>query len=242
MLDKLKQLHEVQSIDTRLADIEKSKEGLPEVVKEIKNGLEKKEIKLTELKADVEKSETSLKELNRGLEDSNTLLEKYKTQRQNVTNNKEYEALVNEIAYRENLIEESGKEKDSLGLEIKEINETIENLGKEISEMTVELSQKEEQLETKMKDTEEEEKKLLERKSELEKALGRQLFRLYARILQSKDNKAVVDGDAGHCEGCFTVLPAQKLSELKRANSIVQCDFCSRIITYGLKNSEEESA
>ena len=58
------------------------------------------------------------------------------------------------------------------------------------------------------------------------------MYNLYKRIFNSKGKKAVVSGQDGFCGGCFTVLPSQKLSELRRMDSLVQCDACNRILTY----------
>ena len=238
MRNKLQQLIDLQTLDTKLTHIEKSKGDLPYLVDEFTKEISQINDELEELNNNFSGTKKELNDSKATIDESNILLEKYKDKRNLVTNNKEYEALVNEMAYRENLVEE-------LTLKISELNVLLENEkvlveGKKsvLEEKTTLLSEKQLLLDEKLAETAEEENKLVEKRKKLVAKIDKQLYNLYERIYKSKNQAAVVLADEGHCGGCFTMLPSQKLSELKRKDSIVQCDTCSRILIY---NFDEES-
>ena len=156
-----------------------------------------------------------------------------------VTNNKEYEALVNEMAYRENLVEKLTIKISELDIALAQKNELIEENTKLLEEKVAGLSEKQQQLDEKLAETADEEKKLAEKRNKLVAKIDKHLYNLYGRIYGSKNQAAVVPADEGHCGGCFTMLPSQKLSELKRGDSIVQCDTCSRILIYSFGKDSE---
>ncbi|MBU4485771.1 MAG: hypothetical protein KKD38_02475, partial [Candidatus Delongbacteria bacterium] len=99
------------------------------------------------------------------------------------------------------------------------------------------LTEKQTRLNKKLTETYEEEKSLKEKRNLLVAKTDKHLYNLYRRIYGSKGQVAVVPANEGYCGGCFTILPSQKLSELKRAESIVQCDACSRILFYEIKDA-----
>ena len=120
-----------------------------------------------------------------------------------------------------------------------ELTVLIEENTKLLEEKVAGLSEKQQQLDEKLAETADEEKKLAEKRNKLVAKIDKHLYNLYERIYRSKNQAAVVPADEGHCGGCFTMLPSQKLSELKRGDSIVQCDTCSRILIYNFGKDSE---
>jgi predicted nucleic acid-binding Zn-ribbon protein len=188
------------------------------------------------LNNDFADTKKDLNESKTTIDESNILLSKYKDQRNMVTNNKEYEALVNEMAYRENLVEELTLKISESNILLENKKELIEEKKNILEEKIASLSENQQQLDEKLSETADEENRLAEKRNKLVAKIDKQLYNLYDRIYRSKNLIAVVPADEGHCGGCFTILPSQKLSELKRRDSIVQCDTCSRILIYSFED------
>ncbi|MBU4486690.1 MAG: hypothetical protein KKD38_07150, partial [Candidatus Delongbacteria bacterium] len=113
MQEKIKKLAELQSIDSKITAIEKSKGNLPYIVNELTSEIEVINSEVTELENTKNELDEALRESKNAIENSKIMLEKYKTQRNMVTNNKEYEALIKEIDFRETIvIEEEQKSKE----------------------------------------------------------------------------------------------------------------------------------
>lgn len=232
MQDKIRKLSELQGIDTKINAIEKSRGNLPYIVEELKAEISLIENEVSELeKTNSELTET-LKESKNTIEKSKILLEKYKNQRNMVTNNKEYEALIKEIDFRESLVIEEEDRIKELAVDLTVGKENFETKTRILASRKSTLTEKETELEQKLNNTQDEEKNLKEKRNLLVAKIEKPLYNLYLRVYGSKGRLAVVPANEGHCGGCFTVLPSQKLSELRRADSIVQCDACSRILYY----------
>ncbi|MCK5760158.1 MAG: hypothetical protein KAH33_02615 [Candidatus Delongbacteria bacterium] len=239
MQKKLQQLTNLQTLDTKLYSIEKAKGNLPYLVNEFTKEIDVLNKELEESNDDFADTKKDLNESKTTIDESNILLGKYKDQRSMVTNNKEYEALVNEMAYRENLVEELTLKVTELDAALESKKELIEEQKGILEEKTANLSDKQQQLDEKLAETAEEENKLAEKRKKLVAKIDKQLYNLYERIYRSKNQAAVVSANEGHCGGCFTMLPSQKLSELKRKDSIVQCDTCSRILIYSFEDEDK---
>jgi predicted nucleic acid-binding Zn-ribbon protein len=237
MQEKIKKLTELQYIDSKLSSIEKSKGNLPYIVNELTDEIFQINAEVSALEGVKTNLENSLKESKSTIESSKIMLEKYKTQRSMVTNNKEYEALIKEIEYREGLVLEEEQNIKNISESILKNNSDLEVKIKIVTEKDQILKEKQTQLEDKLSETSEEQKILEEKRNNLVAKTDKHLYNLYERIYGSKGHVAVVPANEGHCGGCFTILPSQKLSELKRADSIVQCDACSRILFYEIKDA-----
>ena len=232
MLDKIRKLSELQCIDSKINSIEKSRGNLPYIVEELRNEIGTVQNEVSELEKTGTELTEAIKESKNMVENSKILLEKYKNQRNMVTNNKEYEALIKEIDYRESVVLEEEERIRDLTQDLEISKENFEVKTKILNVRTATLEEKKTELQQKLADTQDEEKSLKEKRNLLVAKIEKPLYNLYLRVYGSKGRLAVVPANEGHCGGCFTVLPSQKLSELRRADSIVQCDACSRILYY----------
>lgn len=230
MQKDIERLYKLQKIDTALNKLEKLKGGLPKLISELGEEVAVLTEKISTLKSEINDSEKELKETNEIISDSAEILETNKSKRQNVTNNKEYEAITAELEYRENLIVDSEEKKIKLGEQLEKLKAQLEELSGVLAEKEKLFKQNKDELELRLEETKSENEKLLNDKEVLEKEISTVLLRLYKRIYNSKNHLAVVPTDKGYCEGCFTVLPSQKISEIKRTGILVQCDVCSRIL------------
>ena len=234
MHNKLKTLFELQKRDTRLAQIERSKEGLPQLVNEIQAEIDAESANLLSFQDSINKLNAHLLENSRQNDESQKFLEHSRDRRSQVTNNKEYEALINEIAFHEKQQSDCSGKKDLLVQEIAKNREAAEKAEENIKALSGRLETSRQQLEAKLAETVIEENELREQKKTLQSQLPLQLNRLYERIYAAKNGLAVAKADDGSCSGCHTRLPSQKISELKRYDSLVHCDVCSRILTLGM--------
>jgi len=233
MHNKLVTLYNLQVIDSRLHQIELSKEGLPQLVNEIQAEVTAEKQNISNFEESVKKLHAHLISCEKLIDESRNVLNNSKERRTLVTNNKEYEALINEMAFHEKQLADSESQKVLLGKESDKNSDAIAKARLNIQELEAKLVVSKEQLSTKLAETEKEEAELLVERNRLIADLPGQIIKLYDRIYKAKNCLAVVKSDDGSCSGCHTRLPSAKLSELKRYDSIVHCDVCSRILTFG---------
>lgn len=239
--DDIRNLYELQKVDTRLKDIENSKEGLPETVNQIQADLDERLTRYSELAQENKDIEVEKTNLQGKIITFDSDMKKYQEQRKVVTTNKEYEALVAQINFTKDQIEYSENKIEEYEFTLIGNQEEMEQINEDKIEIEENLQDNQALLNQKLSETEQEEKQLVDAQKEYISKLPPRVYILYAKIKGSK-GIAVVNGEKGYCEGCHTMLPWQKISELKRQNQIVQCEACSRILTYGIHDLKEEDS
>ena len=113
------------SIDEEIKEIESSRGDLPSRIKKLEMEKDQGEIKIEELNSELSNFEKKHVELQRNKDDFQISLDKYKDQLYLVKNNKEYDALNNEIdVVKKNLFD--------ITEELSSISENKDNINEEI--------------------------------------------------------------------------------------------------------------
>jgi predicted nucleic acid-binding Zn-ribbon protein len=146
-----------------------------------------------------------------------------------ISNNKEYDAMMETIDYEKNIIFE--KENELLIL-----METKENLSKEIDEdkaaldgIIEELNNKKESLNKKVEDVSEEKNALTKERKDIVLNVDEDTLDKYMQIYEARSGVACSEILDNNCEGCGAYIPPQVVNEAL-AKSIVYCGTCSRFL------------
>ena len=218
-------LVELQDIDSQLDDLNGLLGDLPKMVEELN---EQESRLISKLKED----KTRLKEINLSLKKSETAnseiqekINKLTDQLFLVTNNKQYDALTNEIDH----FKEQKDENDShiiLSMDEKEI------LEKSISENETLL----EDLKTALSETSEEKAALEKSREKQISKIDSSTIQIYTKVISARSGVAVVSLSGDACGGCGAALPIQMASEIRAAAAHThRCDNCGRFV-YSKKN------
>lgn len=230
----VKYLVELQNIDTQLEDLNSLLGNLPKMVEELNqkendllSKIEENKIRLKNINLSSNKSETSNSQID---EKINKLTDQLFL----VTNNKQYDALTNEIEHLQD--QKSNHETDLLTyIEEKDIIEKqIIDDEKLCEELKEDLNNRRGKLEKAMSETAEE-KEALE-KSRIDKVSGidENIIQIYTKVISARSGVAVVSLSGDSCGGCGAALPPQKASEV-RSGEPHRCDSCGRFL-YSNKN------
>ena len=230
----VKYLVELQNIDTQLEDLNSLLGNLPKMVEELNqkendllSKIEENKIKLKNINLSSNKSETSNSQID---EKINKLTDQLFL----VTNNKQYDALTNEIEHLQE--QKSNHETDLLTyIEEKDIIEKQivddENLCEELKE---DLNNRRGKLEKAMSETAEEKEALEKSRSEKVSEIDESIIQIYTKVISARSGVAVVSLSGDSCGGCGAALPPQKASEV-RSGEPHRCDSCGRFL-YSNKN------
>ena len=230
----IKNLVELQEIDSQLEDLNSLLGDLPIMVEELNeqeskliNKIDENKNRLKENYLNSNKSETANSEIQ-------GKIDKLTDQLFLVTNNKQYDALTNEIGHLKEKKDENEssllsyiEEKEILEKEIRE-NEKI------LEELKTDLDSRRKKLETALSETAEE-------KEALEKSRQKKIVKIepsdleiYRKVILARSGLAVVSLSGDSCSGCGAALPIQMASEI-RAGNAHRCDNCGRFV-YSKKN------
>ena len=230
----VKYLVELQNIDTQLEDLNSLLGNLPKMVEELNqkendllSKIEENKIKLKNINLSSNKSETSNSQID---EKINKLTDQLFL----VTNNKQYDALTNEIEHLQD--QKSNHETDLLTyIEEKDILEKqIVDDEKLCEELKEDLNNRRGKLEKAMSETAEEKESLEKSRSEKVSEIDENIIQIYTKVISARSGVAVVSLSGDSCGGCGAALPPQKASEV-RSGEPHRCDSCGRFL-YSNKN------
>ena len=221
----------LQDVDNKLFEINKLLGDLPNQVQELTDqqeattsSLSDKEELLKTTSVDIQTSETLIATTQ---EKVNTLKDKLIDG--SISNNKEYDAMMDTIDFEKNIIFE--KENELLVL-----METKENLSKEIDEdkaaldgIIEQLNTKKESLNKKVDDVSEEKNALAKERDSIVVGIDADTLDQYVQIYEARSGVACSEILDNNCEGCGGYIPPQIVNEAL-AKSIVNCGTCSRFL------------
>jgi len=229
--EEIEKLILLQKIDLEIYEKEEEVKLFPEKEKKLNDEIELMEKKIKETKNDLKRVQLDRKEKELEIksyeEEKNNLNKKL----DNVKTNKEYEALLIEIANVKKKISEIEEEVLILMEKEEELIKKEKMLQEELNKIKEDILKKIEIERSKVEELKKEiEMKKIERE-ELVKKVDFKVYNLYEKIRKSKkDGVAIVKIENGICNGCFMALPTYIVEKVKRKREIIQCENCSRIL------------
>jgi predicted nucleic acid-binding Zn-ribbon protein len=238
LLEELKILVDLQSVDSQLLTLEKAKGDLPKRVFELKLQWEQAEQAHRQKSEALEVTQKNRRAAEGALQMAKERKKKYDNQLYAVKNNKEYDAVtaeieasVAEIDDTETQILEAIELEDTLRKETDEQGERLKILQAEYDEQQAILAAREQETRSKVE-------ALQKQRESLMVQLRRQTVGAYQRILNGKDGLAVVEVVRGSCGGCSTRIPPQRVMEIREMNQIRYCESCGRILVWNQDEDE----
>ncbi|MGB1217912.1 MAG: zinc ribbon domain-containing protein [Saprospiraceae bacterium] len=229
--EKLKQLNDLQTVDSKLDAIEILKGELPMEVRDLEDeitGLETRVGKLEESIAGVE-SEISKHETN--IKEAEALIVRYTSQLDNVKNNREYEALNRELELQKLEIQLSEKRIREARTNIEVKAGTKTNSEEKLAAKKSDLESKKVELEKIIEKTEKDEEKFSKRSEKARKKIEERLLKAYDRVRSNyRNGLAVVQIKRNSCGGCFNRVPPQIQLEVQQRKKILACEHCGRVL------------
>ena len=243
--ERLRALYNLQMVVSEIDKIRTIRGELPLEVQDLED-------EVAGLKTRIEKCQNDLKTLNQNISDRKNAIEearakiaKKEEEKNNVRNNREFDALTKEIEYQSLEIELCEKHINDFNKEIKAKTEELANAEERLEERKIDLKQKKAELSEIVAETKQEEENLIMKSKELESLIEERLLTAFKRIRKNARNGlGVVYIQRNACGGCFNRIPPQKQMEIKLHKKIIgRCAavytqfgyLYSRIVLYRLQ-------
>lgn len=234
--ENIRLLKELQSLDLEIMEIERRKKALPPEITALLDRIEVVKKDVEGLSDEIKALAAKRRESEQLLEDKLSALEKLRSQKNLVSTNEAYTALLKEIESAEH--EQNQAEEDILLY-----MERAEELSKTVEKRKAELSDSEKELESlKKKNAGRVEKldaelaELLKRRSGKAPSVDSGILSLYEQTRKARGGLAFVAAEGNACSGCSMELRAQVVSELMRGEILI-CDSCSRLLYMEVEDS-----
>ncbi len=220
----------LQRIYNRISEAIAEQRTPPEDVRQLAEENRRRQLELEELQDRMEGLEAELQEVNRAQEESRMELEHFQRQKGMVTNEREFTAVINEIDFATQALEKATVRRQ-------EIEEGIETLSSEIEERRKARPEEEdahrevtERWEQRRAKLTKEIHKLAAEARRLEEQLQPANRSRFLRLLKSKHGTALAPAIEGSCSLCHFALRPHLQQRVRRAEEIIACEHCYRIL------------
>jgi predicted nucleic acid-binding Zn-ribbon protein len=229
--DKLSTLYQLQSMLTEIDKIKTLRGELPLEVQDLEDEIAGLETRLNNYLAEISEYEMSIVKQRNKIQDSTALIERYKSQLDNVRNNREFDNLSKEIEFQGLEIEFSEKKIREFGESVTNKKAEITHLAEILEGRKADLIQKRGELDEIVSETKQEEEKLREKAKKLETVIEPRLLAAFKRIRKgARNGLAIVYIQRDACGGCFNKIPPQKQMDIKLRKKVLVCEYCGRIM------------
>ncbi len=239
--EKLRALHELQSVVSAIDKIKVLRGELPLEVQDLEDELAGLRTRLQNLDEELTSLETAINNKKIAIKESQSLIAKYTEQQNNVRNNREYDSLAKEIEYQNLEVQLAEKRIKEFSAEMVLKTESITASKELLNEREDDLIRKNKELEEITEETKIEEEKLKLKSEKIETFIEPRLLGAFKRIRKNARNGlAVVTIQRDACGGCFNKIPPQRQLDIASRKKIIVCEYCGRILVDEKINQFEE--
>ncbi len=229
--EKLRALHELQSVGSAIDKIKVLRGELPLEVQDLEDEIAGLKTRLHNLDDETRSLETATHNKKIAIKESQSLIAKYTEQQNNVRNNREFDSLAKEIEYQTLEIQLAEKRIKEFTTDMTAKKEAITSSKQELSERMDDLVRKNKELEEITEETKIEEDKLRIKAEKIESFIDPRLLTAFKRIRKNARNGlAVVTIQRDACGGCFNKIPPQRQLDIASRKKIIVCEYCGRIL------------
>jgi predicted nucleic acid-binding Zn-ribbon protein len=232
VLDELKLLVRLQVIDTDLMDIESEKGDLPQQLATLNRDivshnevLREKDRELTEIATNIKVEESNIDSAKDRLKKSQTTIFSVKTTR-------EYDAISTEIEQAKHQIMDSEKRIFDLLARQEEGKRTRLQAESKLAVIEEEYKEKQADMQERMEQNEDVELHLHHERDKIIVRLKKPVYAHYERIRKIRDGIGVSQLENGACSYCFSMVPPQRQTEVKRMDDLILCEVCGCILVW----------
>lgn len=229
--DKLRALHDLQSVVSEIDKIKTLRGELPLEVQDLEDEIAGLRTRVVNFDEEVKTLETAINNKKISIKDSQALIAKYTEQQNHVRNNREFDSLSKEIEFQNLEIELSEKRIKEFTAEMSEKKETIDSSKTLLKEREDDLVRKKNELDEITQETKIEEEKMKNKAEKIESFIESRLLTAFKRIRKNARNGlAVVTIQRDACGGCFNKIPPQRQLDIASRKKIIVCEYCGRIL------------
>ena len=229
--DKLLHLYQLQTTLSAIDEKKAMRGELPLEVQDLEDEIAGLTTRMENIQGEIDELDRKVSEKRGKIGECNISLERLNKQLENVSNNREYDALTKTI---ENLgldVELFNKDIRTAYIEMEGKRKAMDECRELIEERRKDLVLKRSELEEIMQETREEEERLKEKARDIEVKIEPRLLASFKRIRKNARNGlGIVYVERDACGGCFNKIPPQRQLDIKMHKKIIVCEYCGRIM------------
>ena len=229
--EKLKTLYQLQTTLSGIDEKRALRGELPLEVQDLEDEIAGLTTRMEKIQGEINDFKTAITQKKGEIATAEASVERYKTQLNDVKNNREYDTLSKEIEFQELEIQLCQKKIREANVRIEERQGDLVQAQEIIADRQQALDEKKSELDEIMDETRAEEDRLKEKARDLEQRIEPRLLTSFKRIRKNARNGlGIVYVQRDACGGCFNKIPPQRQLDIKMHKKIIVCEYCGRIM------------
>ena len=229
--EKLKTLYQLQTTLSGIDEKRALRGELPLEVQDLEDEIAGLTTRMEKIQGEINDFKTAITQKKGEIATAEASVERYKTQLNDVKNNREYYTLSKEIEFQELEIQLCQKKIREANVRIEERQGDLVQAQEIIADRQQALDEKKSELDEIMDETRAEEDRLKEKARDLEQRIEPRLLTSFKRIRKNARNGlGIVYVQRDACGGCFNKIPPQRQLDIKIHKKIIVCEYCGRIL------------
>ena len=228
----LQHLIQLQDLDLSVDGIHRRIAEMPSAQDALERRLSDRTAAVAAIKDRISASQAARREIEKELAFVQGRLSKFKDQLMEVKTNKEYQAMQHEIATAEQSVR---SQEDRLLDRMEEAEVLAAELKTAEAALRVEqaeIAREKQQLAAERVTLESEAAGMTSTRSAIVAQLSPQAIRLFDYVAKHRKGLALSEAREGHCTQCHVRLRPQVFNEVRRNESLIQCESCLRILYF----------
>ena len=229
---QLSLLVQLQQLDLKLHDLEKQQQQIPERLDAAQSPVDQARKRAEDLKVLLETIAAQRRSSEDDLSAHESHVQKMRSRLNELKTNKEYQAHLFEI-------ELANKKKDGLEERVllameqgEEKQKELDEVEKLLQELTQTLEQEKGELEALSTKLADDVAQIEQKKQDLIASLEKRVHHRYSMLKSSMKLVVVATVQGETCQGCQLQIPPQLVASVKRADDLLTCPYCHRILYY----------
>lgn len=229
--EKLRTLYQLQTALSAIDEKKALRGELPLEVQDLEDDIAGLSIRIEKIQRDIEEFRQAVSQKKAEIAEAQASVERYKSQLNDVKNNREYDTLSKEIEFQTLEIELCNKKIKEALVRISEKENELGMSEETLADRRNDLELKKSELDEIMEETRAEEEILKQKVKELEVKIEPRLLMSFKRIRKNARNGlGVVYVQRDACGGCFNKIPPQRQLDIRMHKKIIVCEYCGRIL------------
>jgi uncharacterized protein len=228
--ENLLALYELQTIDSRVLEVERSAALLPEKIRELEGEVEVMRAELGVMNAEVDTKKGEQREIEGQISEESGKHKKWRKRLNEIKTPREYQALSREIELGERQVKDFEESVLAIMQEVEAKQKVIGEKEAALKAREAEVAAKVRELRIRQAELAKEAAKIATGRIEILKRLPEPMVKKYDQIRERRNGIAVALVANGSCQGCNVQLRPQQVVELKRFTGVLTCPTCNRLL------------
>jgi predicted nucleic acid-binding Zn-ribbon protein len=232
MLPDLERVIALQKLDTAAHDARTRLADAPQRRAALDARLDAARQQVADAKARVAENQARRREIEKDVAVHQSRLSKFREQAMAVKTNQEYHAVQKEIGFAQTEIKALEDRILELMLDADEQNAAVKRAEKALADEQKAVEAEKKQLAAEQTQLEASLEALAAERKTITAALDPKVLETFERVAKSRHGIAVAEARDAICTICHVRLRPQVFNNVRRADSIIQCDSCQRILYF----------